>query len=66
LIGKNDIGGMAVHIASRVESFAKQDEVLVSSTVKDLTSGSGIKFSDLGMHTLKGIPEPWRLFKVLN
>ncbi len=66
LIGENDIGGMAVHIASRVESFAKQDEVLVSNTVKDLVSGSGIKFSDLGLHTLKGIPEQWRLLKVLN
>lgn len=66
LIGKNDIGGIAVHIASRVESVAKQDEVLVSSTVKDLVSGSGISFSDLGMHTLKGISEQWRLFRVLN
>jgi hypothetical protein len=53
-----------VHIAARVESIAKANEVIVSSTVKDLVSGSGIKSEDLGMHSLKGISEQWRLFKV--
>lgn len=64
LIGDNDIGGVNVHIAARVESIAKADEVLVSSTVKDLVSGSGIKFDDLGSHPLKGISEQLRLFRV--
>jgi class 3 adenylate cyclase len=66
LIGNDDIGGVNVHIAARVESIAKSDEIVVSSTVKDLVSGSGIKFDDLGTYSLKGIPEQWRLFKVVS
>jgi class 3 adenylate cyclase len=50
--------------AARIESLAEANEVIVSSTVKDLVSGAGIKFEDLGMHSLKGIPEQLRLFKV--
>jgi pimeloyl-ACP methyl ester carboxylesterase len=64
LIGDNDIGGVNVHIAARIGSVADASEVIVSSTVKDLVSGSGINFQDLGMYSLKGIPEQWRLFKV--
>jgi class 3 adenylate cyclase len=57
-----DLGGLAVHIASRVASLAEPDEVLVSSTVKDLLIGSGIEFESRGEHPLKGIPDTWRLF----
>jgi class 3 adenylate cyclase len=60
----NDIGGIAVHIGQRVSSLAGPGEVLVSSTVRDLVSGSGIGFSDRGVHALKGIPEEWRIFAV--
>jgi class 3 adenylate cyclase len=56
-----DIGGVAVHIAARVSALAGPGEVLVSRTVKDLTAGSGIGFSDRGTHTLKGITEEWQL-----
>jgi len=63
LIG-DDIGGIAVHIAARVAATAKPDEVLVSSTVRDLVAGSGLRFADRGMHALKGVPEEWRLFFV--
>ena len=56
------VGGLAVHIGARVAASAGPGEVLASSTVKDLTVGSGIKFVDRGPHELKGIPEPWRLF----
>jgi hypothetical protein len=38
--------------------------VLVSSTVKDLVVGSGIVFDDRGTHSLKGVPDPWRLLAV--
>jgi class 3 adenylate cyclase len=38
--------------------------VLVSSTVKDLVAGSGLRFEDRGDHDLKGIPDAWRLFAV--
>ena len=61
LLGE-DVGGIAVHIASRVGSLASAGEVLVSSTVKDLVAGSGIAFEDRGLHALKGIAEEWRLF----
>ncbi|HVN28127.1 MAG TPA: adenylate/guanylate cyclase domain-containing protein [Candidatus Binataceae bacterium] len=60
----DDIGGIAVHIGARVESAAEPDQVWVSSTVKDLVSGSGIKFADRGMHALKGVPDEWHLFQV--
>jgi class 3 adenylate cyclase len=56
-----DIGGVAVHIAARVSALAGPGEVLVSRTVKDLTAGSGIGFTDRGTHSLKGITEDWQL-----
>jgi class 3 adenylate cyclase len=61
LIG-DSIGGIAVHIGARVAAAANPDEVMGSSTVKDLVAGSGIKFADHGLHTLKGVPGEWRLF----
>jgi class 3 adenylate cyclase len=63
LIG-DDVGGIAVHIGARVASEANPNEVLVSSTVRDLVAGSGIKFTDRGTHTLKGVSDEWRLFAV--
>ena len=63
LIG-DDVGGIAVHIAARVASQADADEVLVSSTVRDLVAGSGLRFADRGMHGLKGVPDEWHLFRV--
>jgi class 3 adenylate cyclase len=58
------VGGIAVHIAARVAGAAGSGEVLVSSTVKDLVAGSGIRFDDRGVHRLKGVPDEWRLFAV--
>jgi len=60
----NDIAGMSVHIAARVESNAEPGEVWVSRTVTDLVTGSGITFSERGEHALKGVPGTWRLFAV--
>jgi class 3 adenylate cyclase len=60
----DDIGGIAVHIAARVSALAGPGDVLVSRTVKDLVAGSGIKFSDRGVHALKGISETWQLHAV--
>jgi class 3 adenylate cyclase len=57
-----DVGGIAVHIASRIAGLASAGEVVVSRTVKDLAVGSGIEFMDRGVHTLKGVPDAWRLF----
>jgi class 3 adenylate cyclase len=60
----NDVGGIAVHTGARVAALAAAGEVLVSSTVKDLVAGSGLRFSDRGTHLLKGIPGDWRIFTV--
>ena len=60
----DDVGGIAVHIASRVQAAANPGEVLVSRTVSDLVVGSGITFDDRGVHTLKGVPGEWQLFAV--
>lgn len=59
-----DIQGIAVHIGARVAAMAGAGEILVSSTVKDLVSGSGFEFEDRGLHALKGVPGEWRLFSV--
>jgi class 3 adenylate cyclase len=58
------LAGMAVHIASRIQAAAAPGEVLVSSTVKALVVGSTLRFVDHGEQTLKGVPEPWRLYAV--
>jgi class 3 adenylate cyclase len=60
----DDMAGIAVHLAARVQAQAKPSEVLVSSTVKDLVAGSGIEFENRGEHKLKGVPGTWRLFAV--
>ena len=65
LIG-DDVGGIAVHIGARVVALAGPREVLVSSTVKDLVVGSGLRFEDRGIHELKGVPDDWRLFAVIG
>jgi class 3 adenylate cyclase len=59
-----DVAGVAVHIGARVGSLAGPGEVWASSTVKDLTAGSGLAFEDRGEHVLKGVPDRWRLYRV--
>jgi pimeloyl-ACP methyl ester carboxylesterase len=58
------LAGIAVHIAARIAALAEADEVLVSSTVKDLVIGSRMAFTERGAHELKGVPSEWRLFAV--
>jgi class 3 adenylate cyclase len=60
----DDIGGLAVHIASRVTAMAGPGEVLVTGTVRDLVVGSGIVFDDRGRHNLKGLPDEWQVLAV--
>jgi class 3 adenylate cyclase/pimeloyl-ACP methyl ester carboxylesterase len=62
----DDVAGLAVAIGARVGARAGPSEVLVSSTVRDLTAGSGIAFEDAGEHELKGVPEPWHLYRVVG
>ena len=60
------ISGIAVHIASRVMSAAGPGEVLVSGTLRDLVAGSGLDFSDRGLHELKGVPGEWHLWALVR
>ncbi len=60
----DDVGGVAVHIGARVAAAAGPNEVLVSSTVRDLVAGAEVRFEDRGEHELKGIPGQWRLYAV--
>jgi class 3 adenylate cyclase len=62
----DDIGGIAVHIGARVSALAGPNEVLVSSTLRDLVIGSGLEFDERGAHELKGVPGEWRLFAVAS
>jgi len=59
-----EVFGLAFHIGARVAAKARAGEVLVSSAVKDLMSQSAIRFTDRGVHQLKGVPERWRLYRV--
>ncbi len=61
LIGA-DVGGMAVHIAARVNALAGPGEVLVSGTVFGTVVGGPFAFEDRGFHELKGTPGRWPLF----
>ena len=55
----------AINIGARIGAQAGPSEVLVSSTVRDLVSGSGLVFEDAGEHRLKGLPEPWQLYRAV-
>ncbi|HEX4009921.1 MAG TPA: adenylate/guanylate cyclase domain-containing protein [Solirubrobacteraceae bacterium] len=59
-----NLAGIAVHTGARIVAQADPDEVLVSSTVRDLVAGSGIEFGDRGLHELKGLPGRWQLYAV--
>ena len=62
----DDIGGIGVHIGARVSALAGANDVLVSSTLRDLVIGSGLEFEEHGAHKLKGVPGEWRLFAVTS
>jgi class 3 adenylate cyclase len=60
----DDIGGLGVHIASRVMNEAETGGVMVSGTVKDLVVGSGIEFLPRGAFNLRGVPGEWQLLEL--
>ncbi|MDT5017857.1 MAG: hypothetical protein QOD39_4017, partial [Mycobacterium sp.] len=62
----DDIAGIAVHIGARVSALAGPNDVLVSSTLRDLVIGSGLEFEERGTHELKGVPGGWHLFGVTS
>ena len=55
-----------MNVGARISALAGPSEVLVSQTVKDLVSGSGLRFEDVGEHELKGVPDRWRLYRVVS
>jgi class 3 adenylate cyclase len=61
---EHGVAGVGVHIGARVGAMAGAGEVWVSSTVKDLTAGSGLTYEDAGEHQLKGVPDRWHLYRV--
>jgi class 3 adenylate cyclase len=65
LLGEK-VTGIAVHIAARIAALASADEVLVSSTVRDLVAGSGLRFDDRGEHVLRGVPGAWRVLAAMS
>jgi class 3 adenylate cyclase len=62
----DDVAGLGVVIGARVGALAGASQVLVSQTVKDLVAGSGLIFEDAGEHELKGVPDRWRLYRVVE
>jgi class 3 adenylate cyclase len=62
----DDIGGIGVHIGARVSALAGPNDVLVSSTLRDLVIGSGLEFEERGAYELKGVPGEWRLFALAS
>jgi class 3 adenylate cyclase len=65
LVG-DDIAGIGVHVAARIMALARADEVLVSASVPPLVLGSGLRFADRGKHVLKGVPDEWPVFAVVE
>lgn len=65
-LASDRVRGIAVHIGARVSALAGAGEVMVTSTVKDLTAGSGLVFDDVGERELKGVPDRWHIYRVLD
>lgn len=62
LLNEIDILGLTIHIASRITAIAQANQIVVSQRVKDIVTGSNNEFDSLGLHTLKGLPLPWKLY----
>ena len=62
----DDVAGLAVAIGARVGALAGPSQVLATQTIKDLTAGSGIVFTESGEHELKGVPDLWRLYRAVG
>ena len=62
-VGEDDVGGIGVHIASRVLAEAGDRQVVVTRTVRDLATGTDLSFAPLGSVSLRGVPGEWELFE---
>ncbi|MDQ2933986.1 MAG: hypothetical protein M3R49_03210 [Chloroflexota bacterium] len=61
---EGQLGGIAVHIGSRIMALGGAAEVLVSATVRDLIVGAEMKLEDAGTHQLKGVPGMWQVWRL--
>jgi class 3 adenylate cyclase len=64
VVTDDDVEGIAVHVAARVADIARPGAVAVSQTVRDLVVGSELTFSDYGVHTFKGVSDPWHVYEL--
>lgn len=64
-VARGKVSGVAVHIGARVMAAAGPGQVIASRTVRELATGTGFEFDDLGERALKGVAEPWALFSVV-
>lgn len=62
----SDVRGIAVHVGARIAELAAPGQILVSSTVRDLVAGSGIRFGEGRDVKLAGMPGTPRVFPVLR
>ena len=65
-LSRSDVAGIAVHIASRIQALAEPGEILLSGTVHDLVTGSGLPFIDRGRHALKGVQAQWQVYALAD
>jgi len=65
-VSRNDVAGIAVHIASRVQAMADPGDILLSGTLHDLVTGSGLPFTDRGRHALKGVQGEWQIYALAD
>jgi uncharacterized protein (TIGR00369 family) len=65
-VSKGDVAGIGVHIASRVQAMAEPGDILLSGTVRDLVTGSGLLFADRGRHALKGLQGQWQVYALAD
>jgi class 3 adenylate cyclase/dihydrofolate reductase len=63
VMGEGDVGGIGVHIASRLLAEAGEHKVVVTRTVRDLATGTDLSFAPLGTTSLRGVPGEWELFE---
>jgi len=67
VLGGRDYTGLAVHRTARVMAAGHGGQVLVTQAARDLVLGSGqdgVRFLDLGIHSLRDLPDPQHLFQV--
>jgi predicted ATPase/class 3 adenylate cyclase len=61
-----DYYGSAVNRAARLMSIAHAGQIVVSAATNELTRGGSVEFVDLGVHRLRDLSQPERVFQVVH